>query len=210
MNEILRNKLLSIAKEIISSDDPAHDFQHTYKVLLNAEKISKAEGGDLEIIIPAALFHDLIVYPKNHAKSNDSQEESSKRAEKILADMNEFPKDKINEVKTAILECSFSKKIEPSTHESKILQDADKLESTGVISIMRTFCSGGQMKKPFYNPKDPFCENREPDYKYSLDLFYKRLLLVKERIHTKTAKKIAEDRHKVLVLFLDELKKELK
>ena len=75
---------------------------------------------------------------------------------------------------------------------------------------MRTFSSTGQMKRQFYNPKDPFCKERVPDSKkYALDLFYSRLLLVKVKMHTKTARKIAEDRHEALVLFLNELTKEL-
>lgn len=210
MNTELKNQLIKIAKEKISDADVSHDFYHAMRVLSNAERISKEEGGDFDIIIPAALFHDLIVYPKNHPEKFKSQEESADAAEIILNPIDGFPKAKVEKVQTCILECSFSKGIVPSLLESQILQDADGLEATGAISIMRTYSSTGQMKIPFYNIEDPFCKNREPNAtKFALDLFYERLLKVAERMHTKTAKKIAERRTEFLITFLKEFELEL-
>lgn len=131
--------------------------------------------------------------------------------EKILKKEKDYPKEKIALVCEAIKKCSFNKNNEPKDVEIKILRDADRLEATGVIAIMRTFSSSGQMGRPFYDLKDPFCENRKPDAKNNaLDLFYERLLIAKDRIYTNTAKKIAEERTKFLRIFLNELKKELK
>lgn len=210
MNTKLRNKLIKIAKEKISNTDVSHDFEHSLRVLLNAEKIAKEEGGDIDIIVPAALFHDLIVYPKNHPDKHKSQEESARATEKILKTLDGFPQDKTKKVKICILQCSFSKGIVPELLESKILQDADGLEATGAISIMRTYSSTGQMKRPFYNSKDPFCKNRKPSaHKFALDLFYERLLKVAKRMHTKTGKKIAKRRTNFLIDFLKELELEL-
>lgn len=210
MNSQLREELIKIARDEISSEDVSHDFEHSFRVLLNVERLVKKEGGDLDVIIPAALFHDLIVYPKNHINSSNSQIESASEAGRILSNVKEYPKEKIDKVKIAILECSFSKNTSYSTLESSILQDADKLESTGVISIMRTFSSTGQMKRVFYNKEDPFCKNRQPNNKkYALDLFYDRLLKAKDRMNTATAKKIAFRRTKILENFLKELELEL-
>jgi uncharacterized protein len=210
MDGELKNQLIKIAKEKISDIDVSHDFEHALRVLSNAERIAKEESGDFDIIVPAALFHDLVVYPKNHPDRHKSQEESAEVAEEILNTFGNFPKNKIEKVKSCILECSFSKGIVPNLLESKILQDADGLEATGAISIMRTYSSTGQMKRPFYNAEDPFCENRESDSsKYALDLFYDRLLKVAERMHTKTAKKIAKRRTDFLIDFLIEFKLEL-
>jgi len=211
MDRELKNRLIELAKEKIPNTDVSHDFEHTLRVLSNAERIAKEENGDFDIIVPAALFHDLIVYPKNHPNKHKSQEESSEVAERILNGFSNFPKEKIEKVKICILECSFSKGIVPELLESKILQDADGLEATGAISIMRTYASTGQMKRPFYNSEDPFCENREPSASdFALDLFYERLLKVIDRIHTKTAKKIARRRTDFLIDFLKEFKLELK
>ena len=201
---------MKIAKEKISPTDVSHDFEHTLRVLSNAERIGKEEHGDFNIIVPAVLFHDLVVYPKDHPDRHRSQEESADAAEKILNNLSSFPKEKIEKVKTCIRECSFSKGIIPKLLESKILQDADGLEATGAISIMRTYSSTGQMKRPFYNPQDPFCEHRDPDpSKFALDLFYERLLKVAERMHTKTAKNIAKRRTDFLIQFLQEFKLEI-
>ncbi|MDO8507393.1 MAG: HD domain-containing protein [bacterium] len=206
----LRNQLIKIAKEKIPDVDASHDFEHALRVLTNAQNIVKGEGGDLDVIVPAALFHDLVVYQKNHPEKHKSQEESAEEAQKILNSLEGFPKQKIEEVKNCILECSFSKSIQPKTLESKIIQDSDGLEATGAISIMRTFSSTGQMKRAFYNSNDPFCENREVDaLTFGLDLFFERLLMVADRMHTKTARKIAERRTEFLKVFLEELKIEL-
>jgi uncharacterized protein len=211
MNKKLKNKLLKITKKEISDKDVSHDFHHTRRVLKNAETISQQEGGDLDIITPSALFHDIIVYPKHSTKSHKSHEDSANKTEKVLLELDNYPKEKIDKVKTCIKECSFSKNLEPSFLESAILQDADGLEATGAVSIMRTFASTGQMKRPFYNPQDPFCENREPNpEKFALDLFYNRLLKVSERMNTETAKEMAKRRTKFLENFLDEVKLELK
>jgi uncharacterized protein len=210
MNAVIKNQLIEIAKAKISNQDVSHDLGHALRVLLNAEKIAKEENADFDIIVPAALFHDVVVYPKNHPNKHKSQEESARMAEAVLNDIDGFPKEKIGQVKTCILECSFSKGIVPQSIESKILQDADGLEATGAISIMRTFSSTGQMKRPFYNHEDPFCVNRKPDgLKFALDLFYERLLKVEGRMHTKTAKNIAKRRTDFLIYFLKELELEL-
>lgn len=210
MNKITRDRLIQTTKEKFKDGDSAHDINHTLRVLKNAEYIANKENGDLDIIIPSALFHDIICYPKDSEKSKDSSLESANFASEILKTLPEYPKDKIEKVHTCIKECSFSKGITPKLHESKILQDADRLEATGAISIMRTFASAGMMNSELYNTNDPFCENREPEsIKYALDLFYNRLLIVKDKMNTYTAKEIATKRTKTLYNFLEDLKEEL-
>jgi len=210
MNEDLKQRLIQTAKEKIEGNDPSHDFVHAKRVLSNIEKIQKEEGGDLEILIPAALFHDAVIYAKDDPRSKDAPNESAVLAESILREEAAYPSDKIEGVANAIKECSFHKDTEPEDIETKILRDADKLEATGIISIMRTYASCGQMNRPFYSPEDPFCENRKPEpFKYALDLFYDRLLIAKDRMYTNTAKEIAEERTEFLETFLEELKREL-
>jgi uncharacterized protein len=211
MNKYVKNKLLNIAEEKITGDDPSHDLNHALRVLSTAEKIASEEQADLDIVVPSALFHDVINYPKNDPKRMQNAEESAEVTRNILHSIPEYPKEKIDDVAKAIKLCSFTKGIVPDFLEAKILQDADGLEATGAISIMRTFASTGSMKRTFYNSEDPFAENREPDdMKYALDLFYTRLLKVKERMHTDSAKKIAERRTAFLEKFLQEFELELK
>lgn len=210
MDRNFREQLIQIAKEQIPNHDASHDFDHALRVLLNAEMIAQKENGNFDIITPAALFHDLVVLPKDHPETHLSQTKSADAAAQILQTLNILSEDNIENIKTCIRQCSFSKGIIPELLESKILQDADGLESTGAISIMRTFSSTGQMKRPFYNPQDPFCIHREPDAKkFALDLFYERLLKVADKMHTPTAKEIAKRRTDFLKLFLDEFRREL-
>ncbi len=210
MNPTLKTELTSLAKKYNHDDDPSHDFEHILRVLRNAEIIAKKEGADLDIVIPAALFHDLVNYPKNHPKAKLSSELSAQKTGKILRKMKGYPQSKIPFVEHAISCCSFNKKVVPQSIEGKVVQDADWLEATGAISIMRTFTTTGTMKRPFYHLEDPFCEHREAEpLHYAVDLFYARLLRVQERLNTKTAKALAKRRTAFLQTFLDELKLEL-
>jgi uncharacterized protein len=210
MKESLKNRLINIAKIHTDKNDASHDFGHSLRVLQNVLTISQEEECDLDILIPGALFHDAIIYAKNHPKSENAPRESAILTRQILEQEKEFPQHKIDAVCSVIEECSFNKTSEPKNIETKILRDADRLEATGIIAIMRTFASTGQMGTKFYDHEDPFCDNRKPEpFKYGLDLFYERLLIAKDRVHTATAKKMAIERTKFLEIFLAELKKEL-
>lgn len=191
-------------------NDPSHDYAHASNVLHNCQLIVQHEGGDMEILFPAALFHDVVIYPKNHPQSPQAPEESAVLIEAILNEEGTYPKDKIAQVCQCIRSCSFSKQEVPQTPEVAILRDADRLAATGAIAIMRTFASSGQMSRALYNIEDPFAVSRETDPRcFGLDLFYQRLLIAKDRMYTKTAKAVAEQRTEFLKLFLDQLKNEL-
>lgn len=212
MNITLRQTLIAEALRIIDDrgNDPSHDGNHALQVLKNVETIAQEEGGDLDILIPAALLHDVVIYAKNDPRSDQAPAESAELTKDLLESHPEFPKEKIPLVMEIIERCSFDKTEEPATLEGKILRDADKLEATGAVSIMRTFSSGGQMGRSLYNRKDPFAESRSVDAKMqSLDLFYERLLVAKDRMYTQTAITIADQRTEILHAFLEQLKKEI-
>jgi uncharacterized protein len=205
----MKAKLIEEARERMSIEDRSHDINHALRVLKNAEYIASIEGGNLDVIVPAALFHDLIVYPKNSPKSKDSALDSAVLAGEILKRYG-INFEIIQEVQRAIEEHSFSNGLKPGTLESQILWDADKLEFTGAIIIARTFCSTGQMGRPFYHEDDPFCLERKPDVNaYALDLFPGELLVAGQKMFTATARRMAEDRTKFLYAFLEQLKREL-
>jgi len=198
------------AEKMMQDNDPSHDLEHANRVHKLARYLAGKEGADLDIVIPASIGHDLIVYPKDSLKSKLSATHSAAEVAKFLQGIDDFPRDKIVAVMYAIQVCSFSKGIVPTTLEAKILQDADLLEAVGAVAIMRTFASAGSMNKTFYSPEDPFCVYREPDaHKYALDLFYTRLLQVEKRLHTQTARELARPRTKFLHQFLTQLTLEL-
>ncbi len=209
MNEDLKKHIFAAAEAQQTKSDPAHDFEHIKRVCNMAVKIAEVEGADLEVVMPAALFHDAIVYPKDSPNSQNETVESAAYARRVLEDL-DYPAEKISTVEQCITECSFSKGITPVLLESKILQDADRLEATGAISIMRTFASCGQMNRGFYNPDNPLSREGEENAKTGIGLFYRRLLVVAEQMHTETARVIAQRRTVFLKSFLDELEIELK
>jgi len=210
MPSTFKTALLAIARERITDDDPSHDLGHAVRIMNLAVRIAEDEGADLGIVIPAALFHDAVNYPKNDPRANQSAEESADLAAQILRDLPGYPANKIPAVHECIRQCSFSKGIVPTRLEAMILQDADRLEATGAISIMRTFASTGQMRRPFFSTKDPFCDHRKPDAKhFALDLFFERLLKVSGQMHTRLGKKLAKKRDGILHQFLEALSEEL-
>ena len=197
---------------LLHNQSPAHDFEHIIRVYKNAEMISKQEESvDLDIVLAAALLHDLVVYPKGSSKTINSADDSAEIAKKILLEYKDYPREKIEKVADAIRTHSYSKRLVPETLEGKILQDSDRLDAIGAIGIARTFSVGGSENRSLYNPTDPFCESERQldDTQWTLDHIKKKLMILKNSMHTKTAKKIAEERTEFMELFLNQLRKEI-
>ena len=205
------NVLDSIKNEIIKimDNDPAHDFDHVMRVYTNAKKIVKKEKADEKLVLSAALLHDIVSYPKSSKRSKFSSIDSAKKS-KIILKKYGFSKEEIIIISDAIKEHSFSKGKIPSTVEGKILQDADRLDAIGAIGLARVFSFSGSNNRPFYDPKDPFSENRViNDNKWTLDHFFQKLLTLEKKMNTKTGKTLAKKRTKILKNFLKEIKSEI-
>jgi len=206
------------------SDDKRHDFGHAERVTRNAmwilDTLKIGESVDRNLLQAACYLHDVVVMKRDSRNyfsrfvSHFFEKNLNKKyLGKVLADF-DLPWEEDQIIAEAIINHPNSIPFLVLNKEkdiySKILQDADKLEATGAISIMRTFSSTGLMQRPFYHPEDPFCKNREPDsHNFAIDLFYTRLLKVEALMHTKMGRKIAKRRTIFLKVFLDELKKEL-
>lgn len=202
-------KLQKEVKKIVAKNDPAHDFEHILRVYKNAEKICKTEKADKKLVLSAVLLHDIVSFPKSDKRSKTASIKSAIKAKKILKRFN-FSMTEIKIIMDAIESHSFSKNKKPKTLEGKILQDADRLDALGSIGIARTFAVSGGENRPFYNKCDPFCSNRKPDdQKWTVDHFYKKLLLLQTRMNTRFAKNEAKRRTKILEKFLNDLKKEI-
>ena len=203
------NKIQNEAKKQMAKNDPAHDFEHIMRVYSNAKKLCKKEKANEKLVLSAVLLHDIVLYPKSDTRSQTSSTHSANKAKRILQKHN-FSFDEIKIISDAIKEHSYSKNKTPSTLEGKILQDADRLDALGAIGIARTFAVSGVERRPLYNKLDPFCSKRKPDDKsWSLDHFFKKLLLLESRMNTKSAKTEAKRRTKILKKFLLDLKKEI-
>ena len=205
-------KILDLLKEEVKtriSNDPAHDFDHIMRVYKNAKKICNEEKVNPKLVLSAALLHDIVSYPKSDKRSKLSSIRSAELSKKILKKY-AFSDEEIQIISDAIRDHSFSQNKIPQTIEGKILQDADRLDALGAIGIARVFAVAGSEKRRFYNTDDPFCKKRDPDdQKWSLDHFYKKLLLLESRMNTSSGKVEAKIRTKILKNFLSDLKKEL-
>jgi len=210
MTKDQKEGLVRLARENIKDDDPSHDYWHALRIMKLAELIAAEEGGDPDIVVPAALFHDVIIYPKDDPRSPLASVHSADLARRLLAGTGWYPPDKIEAVAKAIERCSFSKALPKERIEEHILQDADLLESLGAIAVARTFSSSGQMRRRFYDPDDPRAERRQPVAKgNALDLFPVRLFQAAGRLHTAAAKKMAVRREAFLHVFYAEFLKDI-
>jgi uncharacterized protein len=190
-------------------NDPAHDFEHTIRVYKNAKKICKKEKANEKLVLSAALLHDIVSYPKSDKRSKTSSIKSATKSKQILEKL-DFSKEEIAIISDAIRDHSFSQNKIPKTLEGKILQDADRLDALGAIGIARVFATGGSLKRPFYNTRDPFCKKRIPDDKtWTVDHFFQKLLKLEPLMNTKSGKTEAKKRTKILKEFLNQLKQEI-
>jgi len=201
-----------LAKEVephYHGADPAHDFSHIMRVFKWAKTIGECEGARMEVLLPAALLHDVGCTPKELGNSEASGDKSLDIAEAVLRDHG-FGEDEIGKILYIIDVHGFSKGIEPETVEGKVLQDADRLDAMGAVGIARTFLVGGSIGRPLYHPQDPFCLTREPDDKqWNLDHFYRKLMKLEEGMHTSTGRGLARERTEVMKKYLEDLRGEI-
>lgn len=197
--------LRHVARTRCAEADPAHDWLHVERVAASARAISLAEGADVEITVAAALLHELFNHPKGHPESHRSGEICAEHAREVLR-MVHWPEGRVEPVCYAIRVHPFSLGVTPETFEAKVLQDADRLDAIGAIGVARCFATCSDMKRPFYNPDDPFCDARIPDDKqWGVDHFYKKLIGLEARMHTATARAMARERTSFMRDFLARL-----
>lgn len=191
-------------------DDPAHDLSHLERVYQNALFLTAKEGGRLSVILPAIWFHDWVQVPKNHPDRSRSSILSAEAAVEILKKWN-YPESDWSSIFHAIEAHSFSAGLVAQTLEAKIVQDADRLDALGAIGIARLFSTTGTLKRPFYSSTDIWCEEQRvwDDRKFALDHFYVKILNIAEQMQTKTAQQEAQIRKNIVLLYLQEMRREL-
>ncbi|HVH41776.1 MAG TPA: HD domain-containing protein [Labilithrix sp.] len=209
IDTLLWTRLAKHAEERARHTEPAHDFFHVERVVTNAITIARAEGASEPIVATAALLHELFTLPKSHPESSRAGDVCAEHARDLLVQEGAAP-DLIAPVCAAIRDHAFSKGAFPEALESKVLQDADRLDALGAIGLARMWATCADMKRPFYSPDDPFCASRAPDDKsWGLDHVYKKLLVLPERLHLATSRALAADRVAFVRSFLEQLASEL-
>jgi len=206
MNEAL---LREAAMRAAEGKPPAHDFLHVERVAAMARRLAVAEGARLDVVVPAALLHELVNLPKAHPESHRSGDLCAAAALSVLADTG-CDRALAEEIALCIRDHAFSKGAAPRTREVAVMQDADRLDAIGAIGLARCFATSTEMMRPFYDPNDPFCREREPDDKqWGLDHFFRKLLKIEDGLHTQTARELARPRTEFLRAFLRQLENEL-
>jgi uncharacterized protein len=194
-----------------ANDTSGHDWFHIERVEKMAVYIHSFEGGDLEVIQLAALLHDISDHKLNGGILNDGA-----RASKVILTKHGASEEISRKVCDIIDRVSFKgakvDDVMPSL-EGKIVQDADRLDAIGAIGIARAFSYGGSRNRPMYVPNQaPVTYNDFESYVksegHTINHFYEKLLLLKDRLHTLTAKKIGNERHVFMQTFLKEFYKE--
>ena len=200
-------KITSIVKKELSKESTGHDWWHIERVWKMAKRIAKEEKVkvDMFVVEAAALLHDIADW--KFYKGDDTV--GPTKASSILSSCG-VPKPRIDHIVKIIKDISFkgiNVSSQMKTTEGKIVQDADRLDALGAIGIARTFAYGGKIGNPIHDPTlKPHYHETFEEYKSkrssSINHFYEKLLLLKNLMNTKTAKKIAERRQNFMETFL--------
>ncbi|MDZ4709239.1 MAG: HD domain-containing protein [Saprospiraceae bacterium] len=209
-NEILQRTIFYV-QQTLKDSERGHDWFHILRVYRQADLISLSEPGDKQVIRLAALLHD-IADSKFHMGDENL---GSEKARAFLFSL-ELPLILIEKVSAIVKDISYSSNLEkenPKTEELKIVQDADRLDAIGAIGIARAFHYGGYKNREIYNPDlPPQTSMNKALYKTSnsptLNHFYEKLLLLKDKMNTTTGKKMAQSRHEFLEIYLNQFYKE--
>jgi len=193
-------------EELCHNDSSGHDWWHVHRVVNLAKLIGTTEHADLLLIETAALLHDL-----DDWKLGNSNQEDLPIARKLLTE-NGASIEFIERVIAIINEISFKGagvETKPSSIEAMVVQDADRLDAIGAIGIARTFAYGGFKNQPLHNPVlKPNLHKDFEEYKNTrtstINHFYEKLLLLKDRLNTNTAKELAIQRHRFMEQFLEQ------
>ncbi|MTK52649.1 HD domain-containing protein [Paludibacter sp.] len=198
-------------KKQLSGESSGHDWWHVYRVWKSAVHIGKQEQTNLFVVELAALLHDIADW-----KFHDGNDEvGPQRAAEWLQTLH-VDDATIAHVCDIIRHISFKGAgvtTAMQTIEGKVVQDADRLDAIGAIGIARTFAYGGSKGREMYNPDvSPLLHDSFEAYKqnqsHTINHFYEKLLLLKERMNTATARQLAEQRHRVMEDYLNQFYRE--
>lgn len=191
------------------SEDGAHDLSHLQRVWHNVRLLHAEEGGDLEVLLAAVLLHDCVAVEKNSPLRSQASRLAAQKASRVLAEMT-WSSAKIAIVVHAIQAHSFSANIAPTSLEAKIMQDADRLDSLGMLGVARTFYVAGRMGSALYDPQDPEANERAyDDQRFCLDHFQTKLLHLADGFQTIAGQRLAQIRHDRLKGFMEQFKEEI-
>jgi uncharacterized protein len=211
MSRLLIERTEAFVRERLDAGDVGHDWQHVDRVRRTAVMLGAAEGADLIVVELAALLHDVADW-----KFHDGDEFAGSRAATHWLRSQLAAPELVTLVAQIIDEVSFKGagvQTQPTTLEGQVVQDADRLDAIGAIGIARAFAYGGHKKRALYDPlipptpHDSFEAYRQGTGP-TINHFHEKLLLLKDRMNTATARQIAASRHRFMEAFLQQFARE--
>lgn len=201
------DKTILFVKKQLENAEGGHDWFHIERVYKNAILIAQEETCDLTVVKLGALLHDIA-----DSKFHNGDESIGPKTARAFLESENVSEETIVHVINIIENISFKGgNFEKNFHskELEIVQDADRLDAIGAIGIARCFNYGGFKNRALYNPAiPPKLGMTKEEYKNSesptLNHFYEKLLLLKDKMNTPTGKKIAEARHLYMENFLSQ------
>lgn len=207
-----KNQIIEITKqhlqEMFSNDASGHDWFHIERVWKLAKTIAESEKNvDMFVVEMGALLHDIA----DHKFHGGDDTIGPKQATEFLSQFSLEP-GQVNKIVDMVFDISYKGagvSTMPRSKEGEIVQDADRLDAIGAIGIARAFSFGGSKNRLMYHPQiKPVCHTSFEAYKKStaptINHFYEKLLLIKDRLNTDAAKQIAKSRHAFMEDFLRE------
>ena len=206
----LIDKTIEFVKETLSGAEGGHDWFHIERVFNTAQQIARGEKANGLVVALGALLHDIA-----DAKFHNGDETIGPRIAREFLMAENVNTTVIEQVVDIIEHISFKNSLSPESKKARrsiefhIVQDADRLDAIGAIGIARAFNYGGFKNRELYNPeiapelnlsKEAYKKAKSP----TINHFYEKLLLLKDQMNTKTARKIAAKRHRYMEKFLDQ------
>ena len=203
---------ITFVKKELENAEGGHDWFHIERVYKNALLISENEKVDRFTVQLGALLHDIA-----DAKFYNGDESIGPKKAREFLKKQHVDKDIIIHIENIILFISYKSSLDTSkkftSPELDVIQDADRLDAIGAIGIARCFNYGGFKNRSLYDPAiEPNLEMTKEQYKKSttptINHFYEKLLLLKDKMNTKTGQLLAKDRHRYMEGFLQQFYEE--
>ena len=209
--ETIINNTKAYVSQVLSQDSSGHDWWHIYRVWKLAKHIAKKENANIFIVELAALLHDIADW-----KFHDGDLDIGPATARKWLKSQDVADDIIEQVCDIIKNVSFkgaNVAQQPLSLEGQVVQDADRLDALGAIGIGRTFAYGGHKGRKMYDPNIPHqkhdsFEAYQKSEGTTLNHFYEKLFLLKDRMNTKTGQALANERHQIMENFVEQFLKE--
>lgn len=205
IHEKILKRTEDYVRQKLAVEPTGHDWWHIHRVRNNALMIGQGEDVDLFVVELAALLHDIADW-----KFHGGDEEAGPKTARHWLEKQNVDQEVIAHVCEIIRTVSFKGagvQTPMRTREGMVVQDADRLDSLGAIGVARSFAYGGHKGRLMYDPNVPpelhqSFEQYKSSQGHTLNHFHEKILLLKDRLNTETARKLAASRHEFVEQFL--------